>query len=67
MTLLDGTPLSPALGIGAFAERTLVAAGQCVPVDPRARPAAAGLIGCGIMAGYGAAVAARPPSGEGCR
>jgi S-(hydroxymethyl)mycothiol dehydrogenase len=56
MTLTDGTPLSPALGIGAFADRTLVAAGQCVPVDPRARPEAAGLIGCGIMAGYGAAV-----------
>src|SRR6266508_1814606 len=55
MTLADGTPLSPALGIGAFAERTLVAAGQCVPVDPRARPEAAGLIGCGIMAGFGAA------------
>lgn len=55
MTLLDGTPLSPALGIGAFAERTLVAAGQAVPVDPAARPEAAGLIGCGIMAGYGAA------------
>jgi S-(hydroxymethyl)mycothiol dehydrogenase len=56
MTLEDGTPLSPALGIGAFAERTLVAAGQCVRVDPRARPEAAGLIGCGVMAGWGAAV-----------
>ncbi|MDQ6874278.1 MAG: S-(hydroxymethyl)mycothiol dehydrogenase [Actinomycetota bacterium] len=56
MTLADGTPLSPALGIGAFAERTLVAAGQCVKVDPAARPEAAGLIGCGIMAGFGAAV-----------
>ncbi|HET9071577.1 MAG TPA: S-(hydroxymethyl)mycothiol dehydrogenase [Acidimicrobiales bacterium] len=56
MTLADGTPLSPALGIGAFAEKTLVAAGQCVKVDPRARPEAAGLIGCGIMAGFGAAV-----------
>jgi S-(hydroxymethyl)mycothiol dehydrogenase len=53
---LGGTPLSPALGIGAFAELTLVAAGQCVPVDSRARPEAAGLIGCGIMAGFGAAV-----------
>ena len=53
---LDGTPLSPALGIGAFAELTLVAAGQCVKVDPRARPEAAGLIGCGVMAGFGAAV-----------
>jgi S-(hydroxymethyl)mycothiol dehydrogenase len=56
MTLDDGTPLSPALGIGAFAERTLVAATQAVKVDARARPEAAGLIGCGIMAGFGAAV-----------
>src|SRR3954447_22340988 len=56
MTLEDGTALSAALGIGAFAEKTLVAAGQCVPVDPAARPEAAGLIGCGVMAGFGAAV-----------
>src|SRR3954452_5121036 len=55
MTLLDGTPLSPALGIGAFAGKTLVAAGQAVKVDPAARPEAAGLIGCGVMAGFGAA------------
>src|SRR6201989_2670626 len=32
MSLADGTPLSPALGIGAFADKTLVAAGQCTPV-----------------------------------
>ncbi|GAA2997660.1 S-(hydroxymethyl)mycothiol dehydrogenase [Kitasatospora albolonga] len=56
MTLLDGTELSPALGIGAFAEKTLVAAGQCTKVDPAASPAAAGLLGCGVMAGLGAAV-----------
>ncbi len=56
MTLADGTALSPALGIGAFAEKTLVAAGQCVKVDPAARPEAAGLVGCGIMAGFGAAL-----------
>ncbi len=56
MTLVDGTPLSPALGIGAFAGATLVAAGQCVKIDPTARPEAAGLIGCGVMAGFGAAV-----------
>ena len=56
MTLTDGTPLSPALGIGAFAELTLVAAGQAVKVDPDADPRAAGLIGCGIMAGLGAAI-----------
>src|SRR5437763_10559580 len=53
---LNGTPLSPALGIGAFAELTLVAAGQCVKVDDRARPEAAGLIGCGVLPGFGAAV-----------
>src|SRR5688572_19328541 len=56
MTLKDGTPLSPALGIGAFAETTLVAAEQCVKIDAGARPEAAGLIGCGVMAGFGAAV-----------
>jgi S-(hydroxymethyl)mycothiol dehydrogenase len=56
MTLEDGTPLSPALGIGAFAERTLVAAGQCTPVSPAADPAVAGLLGCGVMAGIGAAM-----------
>ena len=56
MTLADGTELSPALGIGAFAEKTLVADGQCTPVDRRARPEAAGLLGCGVMAGLGAAM-----------
>jgi S-(hydroxymethyl)mycothiol dehydrogenase len=56
MTLEDGTALSPALGIGAFAEKTLVAAGQCTPVNPAASPAAAGLLGCGVMAGLGAAM-----------
>ncbi|MEV4645966.1 S-(hydroxymethyl)mycothiol dehydrogenase [Saccharopolyspora sp. NPDC049357] len=56
MTLTDGTPLSPALGIGAFAEKTLVHAGQCTKVDPAARAAVAGLLGCGVMAGIGAAV-----------
>jgi S-(hydroxymethyl)mycothiol dehydrogenase len=56
MTLEDGTPLSPALGIGAFAEKTLVHAGQCTKVDAAASPAAAGLLGCGVMAGLGAAI-----------
>jgi S-(hydroxymethyl)mycothiol dehydrogenase len=60
MTLADGpdagTELSPALGIGAFADKTLVAAGQCTKVDPNARPAAVGLLGCGVMAGLGAAI-----------
>ena len=55
MTLTDGTPLSAALGIGAFADKTLVAAGQATKVDARATPQAAGLLGCGVMAGFGAA------------
>jgi S-(hydroxymethyl)mycothiol dehydrogenase len=56
MTLADGTVLSPALGIGAFVEKTLVHAGQCTKVDPSASPSAAGLLGCGVMAGLGAAM-----------
>src|SRR5947207_11699431 len=56
MTLEDGTELSPALGIGAFAEKTLVAAGQCTKVDAAAKPEVAGLLGCGVMAGLGAAM-----------
>ena len=56
MTLEDGTPLSPALGIGAFASKTLVAAGQCTKVNPTADPRAVGLLGCGVMAGLGAAL-----------
>ena len=56
MTLADGTELSPALGVGAFIEKTLVAAGQCTKVDPTARPAAVGLLGCGVMARLGAAI-----------
>ena len=56
MTLADGTELSPALGIGAFVEKTLVAAGQCTKVDSAAPATAAGLLGCGVMAGIGAAI-----------
>jgi S-(hydroxymethyl)mycothiol dehydrogenase len=56
MTLTDGTELTPALGIGAFADKTLVHEGQCTKVDPSADPAVAGLLGCGVMAGLGAAV-----------
>ena len=56
MTLADGTELSPALGIGAFVTKTLVAAGQCTKVDSAAPATAAGLLGCGVMAGIGAAI-----------
>jgi len=53
---LDGVPLSPALGIGAFAEKTLVATGQCTKVSSAVKPEVAGLLGCGVMAGLGAAM-----------
>src|SRR5690242_11924528 len=56
MTLEDGTELSPALGIGAFADKTLVAGGQCTKVNPAIAAATAGLLGCGVMAGIGAAI-----------
>ncbi|MGW3997533.1 S-(hydroxymethyl)mycothiol dehydrogenase [Amycolatopsis sp. NPDC004772] len=56
MTLQDGTKLSPALGVGAFLEKTLVHSGQCTKVDRAAEPAVAGLLGCGVMAGLGAAI-----------
>jgi S-(hydroxymethyl)mycothiol dehydrogenase len=60
MTLEDGTELSPALGIGAFVDKTLVAAGQCTKVDPAVPPEVAGLLGCGVMAGLGAAINTAP-------
>ena len=56
MTLTDGTELTPALGIAAFADKTLVHEGQCTKVDPNADPAVVGLLGCGVMAGLGAVV-----------
>jgi len=56
MTRADGTPLAAALGIGAFAEKTLVAAGQCTIVDSEMPATVAGLLGCGVMAGLGAAI-----------
>lgn len=56
MTLTDDTKLTPSLGIGAFADKTLVHFGQCTKVDPAADPAAASLLGCGVMAGIGAAI-----------
>src|ERR1700747_2913277 len=56
MTLEDGTVLSRARGIGAFIEKTLGAAGQCTKVNPAIPAATAGLLGCGVMAGIGAAI-----------
>jgi S-(hydroxymethyl)mycothiol dehydrogenase len=56
MTLTDGTELTAALGVGAFADKTLVHQGQCTRVDDEADAAVAGLLGCGVMAGIGAAI-----------
>jgi S-(hydroxymethyl)mycothiol dehydrogenase len=56
MTLESGRELSPALGIVAFVEKTLVHAGQCTKVNPAAKAEVAGLLGCGVMAGIGAAI-----------
>jgi S-(hydroxymethyl)mycothiol dehydrogenase len=56
MTLESGQELSPALGIGAFVEKTLVHSGQCTKVDPAVKAEVAGLLGCGVMAGLGAAM-----------
>src|ERR1700710_1312009 len=66
MTLEDGTELSPALGIGAFADKTLVAAGQCTKVDAQAPATVAGLLGCGVMAGIGGAIDTRAVGPGGC-
>ncbi len=56
MTLADGTPLTPALGLGALAEKILVHARQCTKVEPDVAPAAAALLGCGVATGVGAAL-----------
>src|SRR5919112_814408 len=56
MTLESGQELSAALGIGAFVEKTLVHSGQATLVNPEAKPEVAGLLGCGVMAGLGAAI-----------
>ncbi|MBF6484566.1 S-(hydroxymethyl)mycothiol dehydrogenase [Nocardia otitidiscaviarum] len=56
MTLPDGTPLTPVLGVGGLAEKTLVHAGQCTKIAPDVDPAAAALLGCGIATGIGAAL-----------
>ena len=44
------------MGLGTFAEYTVVAAGQAVPVPREIPPAQACLIGCGVMTGIGAAL-----------
>src|ERR1022692_3025576 len=44
----------------ATQKMTLAAAGQCTKVDPATPPEVAGLLGCGVMAGLGAAINTAP-------
>jgi S-(hydroxymethyl)mycothiol dehydrogenase len=56
MTLTNGTELTPAFGIGALTDKTLVHQNQCTTVDSAADPAVAALLGSGVIAGIGAAI-----------
>lgn len=56
MTTMDGTVLTPILGIGTFCTHTLVHARQCVQVSKDLPPEQMSLIGCGVMTGVGAAL-----------
>ena len=56
MTTMDGTVLTPILGIGTFCTHTLVHSAQCIKVDKELPPEQMSLIGCGVMTGVGAAM-----------
>jgi S-(hydroxymethyl)mycothiol dehydrogenase len=56
MTTMDGTVLTPILGIGTFCTHTLVHAKQCIKIDKDLPPEQMSLIGCGVMTGIGAAL-----------
>jgi S-(hydroxymethyl)mycothiol dehydrogenase len=56
MRTMDGTTLTPILGIGTFCTHTLVHSKQCIPYDPALPPEQMSLIGCGVMTGVGAAL-----------
>ena len=61
----DGQDLTPALGVGAFAEKTLVAAGQATKIDADSASPALALLSCSAMAGIGAVLnAAQVNPGE---
>ncbi|GAB3495016.1 Zn-dependent alcohol dehydrogenase [Nocardiopsis coralliicola] len=53
-TLEDGTPVFPGLGTGAFAEATVVPEKALVPLPDGVDPAAAALLGCAVLTGWGA-------------
>ena len=52
----DGTDVFPLLGLGTFAEATVVPATAAVPVRDDIDPAVAALIGCCVSTGVGAAL-----------
>ncbi|WP_159943236.1 MULTISPECIES: zinc-binding dehydrogenase [unclassified Nocardiopsis] len=52
--LSDGTPVYPGLGCGAFAEATVVPDHAVVPLPTGVDPAAAAVLGCAVLTGWGA-------------
>jgi S-(hydroxymethyl)glutathione dehydrogenase/alcohol dehydrogenase len=54
--LADGTLVHAGLGTAAFAEATVVPVGALVPLPDGVDPAAAALLGCAVLTGWGAVV-----------
>ncbi|GJF34220.1 alcohol dehydrogenase [Kitasatospora sp. NE20-6] len=64
-SLPDGTGLHPGLGVGAFAEETVVDEGAVLPLPDGVPLDSAALLGCAVLTGYGAVHhAARVRAGE---
>ncbi|WP_018681129.1 alcohol dehydrogenase catalytic domain-containing protein [Actinokineospora enzanensis] len=53
-TLLDGTPVYPGLGTGAFAEETIVSERAAVRIPEEIPLAQAAVLGCAVLTGAGA-------------
>ncbi|WP_017537323.1 zinc-binding dehydrogenase, partial [Nocardiopsis halophila] len=53
-SLPDGTPVHAGLGTAAFAEATIVPENALVPLPGGVDPAAAALLGCAVLTGWGA-------------
>lgn len=63
--LPDGTGLHPGLGVGAFAEETVVHESAVLPLPAGVPLASAALLGCAVLTGYGAVhSSARVRAGE---
>lgn len=56
MKTRDGAVLGRVLGLGTFAEYTIVAADQAIPMKSSLDPAATCLVGCAVGTGVGAAL-----------